>query len=291
MLLSIFTPLYNRARYLNRIYKSLIEQNIKDFEWIIIDDGSSDNPKEILKKLQEKSPFTIEYQRQCNRGKHVAINNALKIAKGELFLILDSDDILTDDAISSINYHYEKIKNNQNIGGVVGRKLYDNGDLVGNSTFDELISDTFTIRFKLKTYGDFTEVFKTEVLKQYPFPEIENEKFCPEALIWNRVSANYKLLFFNKGLQTIQYLEDGLSNKIVKIRMTSPVASMLTYSELTAYDIPLKEKIKAYINFWRFSFNSNFSFLKKLSLLQNKFGLIFYPLGFLMYLRDIKKYS
>ena len=127
------------------------------------------------------------------------------------------------------------------------------------------------------------------MLKEFTFPEIENEKFCPEALLWNRIAQKYDFLFFNKGIYTTQYLEDGLTAKIVKIRMTSPLASMLCYSELATYSIPLFEKIKANINFWRFSFNSKRNFLKKIKNVNFIFSIICLPLGLLLFFNDQKQ--
>ena len=107
MLITIFTPLYNRVSYLKRIYKSLVQQNDSEIEWIIVDDGSSDNPKQIIDKIKTNAPFKILFINQKNRGKHVAINKGIKNAKGDYFFILDSDDFLPQNAIKVLR---EKIK-------------------------------------------------------------------------------------------------------------------------------------------------------------------------------------
>jgi hypothetical protein len=129
-------------------------------------------------------------------------------------------------------------------------------------------------------------VFRTDVLKQFPFPEFPNEKFCPEALIWNRISQQYKLLFFNEGIYVTEYLEGGLTSNIVRIRMQSPLSSMLCYSELSHCDIPLLQKLKAVINFWRFSFNSYLSLSKKIAKVSLIMSLLCFPLGYALYIKD-----
>lgn len=287
-MITIFTPTYNRSYLLPDVYKSLCNQSFTDFEWIIVDDGSSDNTKEIVAQFINDKKIKISYIWQANRGKHFAINRGVSEANGELFFILDSDDKLPADSLENVYSYFQKIKDNPKIGGVAGRRNYDDGKIVGTGDFKELIANSIDIRYKYNVTGDLVEVFKTQVLKEFPFPEIENEKFCPEALLWNRISEKYTLLFFNEGIYTTQYLPDGLTAKIVKIRMTSPIASMLTYSELEKKEISLLQKIKANINFWRFSFNSNYSFSKKMAQVGAFFSLFGFPIGYAMYLKDKK---
>lgn len=290
MKITIFTPTYNRAYNLKNVYDSICNQTYKNFEWVVVDDGSVDNTKQVIESFKQEEKIHINYHYQENRGKHFAINKGVALAEGELFLILDSDDELPDFALQLIADKYKGFEGKENIGGVAGRRMFKEGDIVGSNNFTELVSNSLDIRYKHHVSGDLVEIFKTDVLKEFPFPEIENEKFCPEALLWNRIAQKYKLLFFNKGIYITQYLPDGLTSKIVKIRMTSPIASMLTYSELESYSVPVFQKIRANINFWRFSFNSNYSFSKKLKMVYKLFSLIGMPLGFVMYLKDKKNH-
>lgn len=287
-MITVFTPTYNRAYLLNNVYKSLLLPTEITFEWIIVDDGSTDVTETLVRQFISENKIPIQYIRQENKGKHFAINRGVAAAKGELFMILDSDDVLPEGALDVV---YEKFLEHQNVinfGGVAGRKAYfDNSIVGGQCDFIDLFSNALDIRYKRGLKGDLAEVFKTSVLKEFPFPEIENEKFCPEALIWNRIAQKYQLLYFNAIIYNCEYRLDGLTARIVKIRMLSPIASMLTYSELAAYAIPLKEKIKANINFWRFSFNSDkFSFFQKISKVNYFLSLIGVPFGFIMFLKD-----
>ncbi|MGP6545765.1 glycosyltransferase family 2 protein [Ornithobacterium rhinotracheale] len=287
--ISILTPTYNRANLLARVFESLQSQTDKDFEWIIVDDGSTDNTKSTVEEFQKKSSFPIEYYLKKNGGKHTAINLGISKAKGDFTLILDTDDQLTPEAISLLKKSIQEI-DNDSVVAVATRRINPDGSIVGSGNFEKITSNSLDIRYKHNITGDLVEVFKTDILQEYTFPEIEGEKFCPEALIWNRIAQKYKIDFYNYGFYVTEYLPGGLTDKIVKIRMNSPKASMIHYSELASYNIPLKEKIKATINFWRFSFNDNdWSFKNKLSRVNLLYSLVGFPLGFAMYLNDRRK--
>ncbi len=286
-MVTIFTPTYNRANLLPILYKSICEQTNNNFEWIVVDDGSTDNTKEILENFINEKKIPINYQIQQNKGKHFAINKGVSLAKGELFFIVDSDDYLPQKAVEWINFYYQKNKNLTNIGGVAGRRAHFDTTIIGfPKFFNPIFCNALDIRYKHKIQGDLAEVFLTTVLKEFSFPEIENEKFCPEALLWNRIAQKYKLLYFSENIYFCEYIPEGLTSKIVKIRMTSPIASMICYSELSKYKIPFIQKIKAVVNFWRFSFNSNLKFIKKINFLPNIIGILLLPLGFAMFMND-----
>ena len=143
---------------------------------------------------------------------------------------------------------------------------------------------SIAIRFKHGVTGDMKEVFRTDIMREYPFPEIKDEKFCPEMLVWNRIGYKYKLRFFNQIIYTVEYQDDGITSGIVKARMNSPIASMMAYAELNSYDIPFLSKVKAAINYWRFRFCSNTNNKPKL----NWWYHWVMPMGYLMHLKDIK---
>lgn len=292
-MITIFTPTYNRAYLLNNAYQSLLLQTKIDFEWIIVDDGSTDSTEELISEFISQNKINIRYIRQQNKGKHFAINRGVEVAKGELFLILDSDDVLPERTLDIVCKKYLENQKDINFGGVAGRKAYFDNTLVGSKNdFKDLLSNALDIRYKHNLRGDLAEVFKTSVLREFPFPEIENEKFCPEALVWNRIAQKYNLLYFNDIIYKCEYLSDGLTSKITKIRMESPLASMLAYSELSTYKIPFIEKIKATINFWRFSFNSNsVTFFQKIKMINLTMTIFTFPIGLVMYILDKKQFK
>ncbi len=291
MIITVFTPTYNRSTLLKRVYESLIEQSCTQFEWIVVDDGSTDSTDLLIKSFIKEDKIKITYLFQENKGKHFAINKGVQLADGNLFLILDSDDSLTSNAIELIIESASGIIYNSDIGGIVVRKIYFDQKLIGQLIGENIISNSLDIRYKKNIIGDLAEIYKTEVLKEFPFPEIVNEKFCPEDLVWNRIAQKYNLLFTDQLVYQVEYLPDGLTAKIVKIRMTSPKASMICYSELASYKIPLIQKIKATLNFWRFSFNSDWKFSKKSVMVNVILTCICFPTGYLMYLNDKRKWK
>lgn len=285
-MITIFTPTYNRAHVLPNLYNSLVEQTCTDFEWLIVDDGSSDSTEELVSLWMDKQPFQIRYIQQENGGKHRAVNRGALEAKGELFFIVDSDDVLTRNAISIIREEYKKVKDCPEYCGVCGLKAYFTGEKVGGEdNYTELECNSLDFRYKYNIKGDVAEVFKTDVIRQFPFPEIPGEKFCPEAVVWQRIAQRYIFHYFYKKIYLCDYLQDGLTKKITKIRMQSPVASTICYKELNEACVPFRIRLRAAINYWRFWFNS--SDYPKPSI--KVCWLLIMPLGFLMYLVDGKR--
>jgi glycosyltransferase involved in cell wall biosynthesis len=264
----------------------LKEQTCKDFEWLIVDDGSTDNTEETVLSWGE-SCFAIRYIKQPNGGKHRAVNHGVMEAKGELFFIVDSDDILTPNSIERILHHYDAIKDDKSFGGLCGLKAYYNGEKVGDGEdFVILDCNSIDFRFKYKMKGDMSEVIRTDVMREFPFPEFEGERFCSEFILFNRIATKYKLRYFYEKIYLCEYLEDGLTAAIVKIRMKSPNASTLCYSELFHYNIPFIQKVKAAINYWRFYFCG--SSLDESHFKRIGWGVMCYPLGLLYHIIDTK---
>lgn len=298
MLITVFTPTYNRAYLLPRLYKSLKLQTCQDFEWIIVDDGSTDDTEEVVQEwLQPEGGENIlnpldgirgsmRYIKQPNGGKHRAINRGVQEARGELFFIVDSDDSLPIESIATIIKYYSQVKDDNSYGGVCGYMANHDGTSIYSGYKQEILDCTsLELRYKYHIKGDMAEVFRTDVLKEIPFPEIDEERFCPEALVWNRIAQKYKLRVFNSVIYYRDYLPGGLTDKIVAIRMNSPIASVTHYKELNSYNVPIKQKIKAAINYWRFHVC-----VKKGDSVPN---LPWYwswcrPLGLIMHMRDIK---
>lgn len=271
MTITFCTPTYNRALLLPRLYQSLVSQSNLNFEWIIVDDGSTDETEQLVKKWIQKQDIPIRYFKQQNGGKHRAVNRGLKEAKGELFLIVDSDDWLTADAVEWIIHNATPIMSDSTLAGIAGIRISPNGKPIAKGLPDvPMDCSAVSIRVDKKVTGDLVEVFKTEVFRKFPFPEFEGEKFCPEALVWNRITEDLKIRYFNKGFYLCEYLPGGLTSKITKIRRESPNATMTYYAELYHSSIPLKWKIRTAINFWRFAlapYRAEFKMLSPLSLL------------------------
>ena len=285
-MITILTPAYNRGHLLGKLYQSLVKQDFEDFEWVIVDDGSSDSTTNIVDKFIQDKKINISYIKQSNGGKHRALNRGVIESKGELILIVDSDDSLPKNSLSVINRYYLEIKDNPLIGGVCGLMAHHDGTIIGErNALSPMDISSIEMRYKYAFTGDVCEVFKAEVLRDFPFPEIENEKFCPEALVWNRIAQKYKLRFFENVIYYRDYLDGGLTSKIVRIRMNSPIASMMCYAELNQLDIPFKEKLKAAVNYWRVRLcYSGKSWYPRLTKVWDFVA----PLGWLMHLNDVR---
>lgn len=287
-MVSIFTATYNRAYCIGNLYNSLCEQTCFNFEWIIVDDGSCDNTEKLIQSYINERKISIQYFKQTNQGKHIAFNKGVSIAKGELFFFVDSDDSLAFDAVEFLQQEFDKVKYNESFAGISGTRIDKIGNRIGGRVnFAVIDANTLDFRYILRIKGDMAEAYKTNVLKQYPFPIVEGEKFCSEAYVWNQMSQKYKLRFFNRGIYVCEYLPDGLTAKINHIRMLSPITSMMYYSEFYNMNIPFIQKIKAAINYWRFACCSSKNFSEKISKI-SYLALFAFPMGYLFHLRDIQ---
>ena len=237
MKITVFTPTYNRAYIIERCYLSLKKQSFHDFEWLVIDDGSTDETKELFENwIKEQNHFTIRYYWFENCGKQREINRALQLAKGELFFTVDSDDLLTNDALEKINAWDQEIPKGEKFCGFAG----SDGDMDGNPTnpiFKERNIDvTFCNRYKesgLFIGHDRPWVFYTEIHKKYLYPEFANEKFISEAVVWNRMAKDgYKIRCYNDVIYLIEHQDVGLTNHIQSILKNNPNGYGLWISEM-----------------------------------------------------------
>lgn len=215
MKVTVFTPTYNRAYIINSLYRSLRRQTVTDFEWIVIDDGSTDNTQELFEQIKaDKKEFSLIYKKVPNGGKHRAINKGVQIASGELFFIVDSDDYLCDNAIERIIEVENSIPKNTGVcyAGVAGLRGYSTDKIIGSTFEGDFLDITSLERPKYHVTGDKAEVFYTSILKQYPFPEFDGENFVTECVVWDRIAFDgYKLRFFNDIIYICDYLPDGLT--------------------------------------------------------------------------------
>lgn len=215
MRITVFTPTYNRAHTLERLYRSIQRQTFVDFEWIIVDDGSVDETETLFQSIQkEDNVFPIRYIKTKNGGKHRAINRGVMEAKGELFLIVDSDDYLTEDALASIDRVEKTIpmEKRSAFAGVCAQKGYSTTQAIGRSFEGDILDITSLERMLYGIDGDKAEVFYTDVLRRFPFPEFTGENFITECVVWDKIAeAGLKLRFYNQIVMVCNYLSDGLS--------------------------------------------------------------------------------
>ena len=226
MRITVFTPTYNRAHTLPRLYESLKAQTFRLFEWVIVDDGSTDNTAAVVDGFLQESPFfAIKYRRIENGGKHRAINRGMDMVSGELFLMMDSDDWLREDALDWIDRVEKTIPADQKhqFAGVYGLRCHADGSVIGATFEGETLDITYFERGKYGISGDKAEVYYSKYLRQFPFPEYGGEKFCTECLVWDQIAAlGLKLRHFNEGIYFCEYLEDGLTYREKTLYAANP---------------------------------------------------------------------
>lgn len=255
---TIFTPTYNRKHLIKKLYDSLCKQEIKNFEWIVIDDGSIDGTEELFKILCEKeNDFNIIYKRKENGGKHRAINYGIDYANGEVVAIVDSDDYLTPNATKKIKEYFDDISmnntNNIKFAGVAANKCYKDNKMIG-TTFDGNVIDAKSTERKSNNIdGDKFEIYYTKILKENKFPEIDGEKFMTEAILWTRIaSKGYYLRWHNDNIYVCEYLEGGLTDSRDKLIKNSPKGYALYIIEQKKYGkITLKQKLGYYSFYYK----------------------------------------
>ena len=214
---TIFTPTFNRKKFLPLIYQSLLDQQRTDFEWLIVDDGSTDGTDEVVQELISRGEMVIRYFVKENGGKHTAINVGVAKANYELFIIIDSDDVFAKGALEAIAKQWMQVKDNNLICGIVGLSSFTDGKIVGTRFLEENWDISFSdIYYKYNLTGDKSVAFKTSVLKQFPFPEKQDIRFVFEAVVWHEMAKKYKVRCINTVTQIVEYQTQGLSDSSYK---------------------------------------------------------------------------
>lgn len=245
MKITILTPTYNRAYILDKLYESLKRQTQNNFEWMIIDDGSSDNTKELIDEFKKEKKVNINYYCKKNGGKHTALNYGIKKINNELTMIVDSDDYLTENAIEIINNYFNKYKDREDICGYSFLRCFPDGKVNGMKfPKNEYITSYIQCRLKDNITGDKAEVYFTDKLKEFPFLEIQGEKFLSEDYVWFQMGEKYKTVHINEAIYVGNYLEDGLTKNILKTKLNSPIGNSKRALILCSKSNTLKNRIK-----------------------------------------------
>ena len=252
--ITVFTPAYNRAHLLPRLFQSLKQQTNLDFEWLIVDDESSDDTETVVQQFREETTlFPIHYYKQKHGGKHRAVNLAVTLAKGEYFFIVDSDDWLPENAIELLISWLQGIQGVPKLCGVAGQKALADGKPVGSSFQGKEYVDASSLeRKKLHIEGDKAEVFDTEVLRNHSFPEFDGELFVTEAVCWNAIAADgYKLRWYQEPIYFCEYLEDGLT-KTGANDLSGHMANFQGYSYYIRQCLTIKNRLDSYQDYVEF---------------------------------------
>lgn len=248
-ILSVFTPTYNRAYCLHRVYESLVRQTCRDFVWIIIDDGSSDNTRELVNGWKSEYRVEIIYKYQDNQGMHGTYNTAYSICETELVTCIDSDDFMPDNAVELI-VSFWKNNGSDVYSGLVGLDQTIEGKILGGKFPENLKSSTLEDLYqKHKLIGDKKIVYRTEVVKSFPpYPLFEGENFVPHGALFILIDKHYELLCLNEVLCCVEYMADGSTRNIFKQYLKHPKG--FQYDRLIAlkHSKYLKVRIKSMIH-------------------------------------------
>ena len=220
--LTIFTPAYNRAHTLQLGYEALLRQTCKDFEWLIIDDGSTDNTRALVEGWIAENKIPIRYHYQENQGMHGAHNTAYRLITTELNTCIDSDDYMPDDAVENIVSFWKKY-GNEKVAGIIGLDQTIQGNIIGTTFPKELKETTLFGFYENGGKGDKKLVYRTDIIKQYPeYPIFEGEKYVGLAYKYYCVDEDFPLLPLNEVLCIVEYQEDGSSMNMYKQYWRNP---------------------------------------------------------------------
>lgn len=279
MLLTIFTPAYNRADKIRRVFSSLEEQMNSECEWLIIDDGSKDNTNEVVSKFIEESSMNIHYYKKENGGKHTAHNMAVDLAKGKYFMCLDSDDYLENNSIEALIY---KIKQCGSQEGIIAYKCDQNRVLLSEKFPQEMsVPNIYSLNQEYNCMGEFVFVFPTELLKKNKFPIFAGERFLTESVLYDKMNCRMHLL--EKVIEVCEYQADGLSNNLNEIMKKNPAGYCMYFMQRIDMQTTFRNRIITigkYISFCIFAgekrsvYNGKYKRLLRIS----------YPLGIVMWL-------
>jgi glycosyltransferase involved in cell wall biosynthesis len=251
-LVTVLTPTWNRAHLLPALRDSLEAQSSRDFEWLVVDDGSTDGTEALLASWEGRTGFPFRRVRSENGGKHRALNRGVPMAKGEAVFIVDSDDRLPPEAIATIAGVWPEAREDDGLAGLVGYRASGRGERMGAEFPGGLrAASSLDLAWRYGLRADKAEVFKAATLRSFPFPEIPGERFLTEAVVWNRIAKLRSLLLVREILYICEYLPDGLSAKSLELRLRNPRGAALYYRELLATRIPVRAKVRARLNLLR----------------------------------------
>ena len=261
--ITLFTPTYNRAYILDTLYRSVQRQTYRNFEWIIMDDGSSDNTEELVQSwMKDGNDFPIRFYKVPNGGKCRAINRGLDLAEGELFFIMDSDDYLTDDSLETVVKWEATIAGKPGYCGVAGNRGSSPTE-TPNTSIESMYGKgvNYIDEYAYIRYPEYTDkvidgeragVWYTEIHRKYKYPEFEGENFLTPCITWNRMSNDgYKIRIFQDIIWICEYRADGLTMQGNMRFIKNPAGAGLCLREKAEFlHYPLKERVKMWYTYY-----------------------------------------
>ena len=249
MTITIFTPTYNRAHTIGRTYESLCRQTCKDFEWLVIDDGSTDNTRELIEGWIKENRIPIRYIYQENQGMHGAHNTAYKNIYTELNTCIDSDDWMPDNAVEKI-VSFWHAKGSDKVAGIIGLDATKEGQVIGCPFPKGMDRTTLMGFYRNGGSGDKKLVYRTDIVKKYPsYPLFKGEKYVGLSYLYMLIDQDYDLLTLNHPLVIVEYQQDGSSINMFKQYWNNPQGFAFLRREYMPYAQGFFERLKVCVHY------------------------------------------
>jgi glycosyltransferase involved in cell wall biosynthesis len=257
---TVFTPTFNRAHTLPRVYESLRAQTMTDFEWLVVDDGSTDETRTLVADWAADASFPIRYVYQANRGKHVAENLAVQTARGRFITTVDSDDWLLPDALETFVSTWNTIPPQERAGfaGVVGLCATADGTVIGDRFPADVFDTTYVeLALRHRITGDKAGFGRTEVARAYRQPVVPGETLVVEFIVYAQIAKRYRIRCVNRVVKTVEYQPSGLSASRTGEFIRNPRTTQLFFREhLSVEPMSFRERIRVYTNHSRYAFHA-----------------------------------
>lgn len=243
--LTIITPTYNRAGCLEDCWESLKNQTSMDFQWLVSDDGSTDDTAALVARIRRENPgFCIDYIRKENGGKHTALNAAHPHIRGKYVLVLDSDDRLTPTAVEQVLDAWSRYESNPAVGQVIFLKGYTEEEPICYVEHEDTVVDTLEEPRIGATGRDCADSFRTDLFIKHPFPEFPGERFLGEGAAFFYIELESKGVYINRVIYLCDYREDGLTKAGKKMRLRNPLGGRYNSTVYMHPRLPLKTRVK-----------------------------------------------
>lgn len=294
--MTVFTPAYNRAHTLPRLYESLKNQTLTDFEWIVVNDGSTDETEKLLDGwLKEDKPFDFSFVTVPNGGKPRAINKGVAMARGKYFFLVDSDDYLLPDAVEKMTVWAKETENDSSLIGVgAARGTPDGKYLKGVPPKTDNRGFVDATNLERPTYdldADMCEAYRLDIYRKYPYFTWEGEKFAPEQITMNEMALDgYKLRWHKDIIYICEYLEDGLTKGSSSLEKKNPMGYAAMYNHMLKYGYSFGKNLKIAAQMTALSlYGGHMEYLKQSN--NRTATLLSFPLGIVLSLRRRKQFS
>ena len=269
--ITIITPTYNGAECLKKCCNSLCQQVFTDFQWLIIDDGSTDNTGTVVSEFIEKSSFQIDYHKKENGGKHTALNYSHPYVRGKYMAILDSDDTLTPDALAKLINAWEKYENHPEVGQIIFLRGKSKNEPICYVAHPDTIVDSFKEPRIPVTGRDCFDSYKTELFINHPFPVFEGEKFIGEGAAFFFIELESKAVYINDVIYLCEYRDDGLTKAGRSMRINNPLGGMYNSKVYMNSQLPISTRVKKGVLYGCYSYLAGKSFSDAISNNEYKF--------------------